>query len=151
MLDLQHGDVPRSPSYGVYISQLIHFARVCSRVDDLINRNKVLTSKLLEQGYGYHKLPKAFYKLYYRHSELNAKYNICLKTLLQQDISEPVLYGDLVYKFIRIVGQPNLCAHVPRTVSYSICPNSDSLWLGYCITDNYIFVLKPLHLVHLAK
>ena len=28
------GDVPRSPSYGVYISQLIHFARVCSNVDD---------------------------------------------------------------------------------------------------------------------
>ena len=28
------GDVPRSPSYGVYISQLIRFARVCSNVDD---------------------------------------------------------------------------------------------------------------------
>ena len=26
------GDVPRSPSYGVYISQLIRFARVCSNV-----------------------------------------------------------------------------------------------------------------------
>ena len=33
------GDVPRSPSYGVYISQLIHFARVCSNVDDFNNRN----------------------------------------------------------------------------------------------------------------
>ena len=32
-------DVPRSPSYGVYISQLIRFARVCSKVDDLNNRN----------------------------------------------------------------------------------------------------------------
>ena len=32
-------DVPRSPSYGVYISQLIHFARVCSNVDDFNNRN----------------------------------------------------------------------------------------------------------------
>ena len=28
------GDVPRSPSYGVYISQLIRFARVCYNVDD---------------------------------------------------------------------------------------------------------------------
>ena len=26
------GDVPRSPSYGLYISQLIRFARVCSNV-----------------------------------------------------------------------------------------------------------------------
>ena len=33
------GDVPRSPSFGVYISQLIHFAKVCSNVDDFNNRN----------------------------------------------------------------------------------------------------------------
>ena len=33
------GDVPRSPSYGVYISQLIRFARVYSNVDDFNNRN----------------------------------------------------------------------------------------------------------------
>ena len=33
------GDVPRFPSYGVYISQLIRFARVCSNVYDLNNRN----------------------------------------------------------------------------------------------------------------
>ena len=30
-------DVSRSPSYGVYISQLIRFARVCSKVDDFNN------------------------------------------------------------------------------------------------------------------
>ena len=30
------GDVPRRPSYGVYISQLIRFARVCSHVEVLI-------------------------------------------------------------------------------------------------------------------
>ena len=28
------GDVPRSPSYGVYISELIRFASACSNVDD---------------------------------------------------------------------------------------------------------------------
>ena len=33
------GDVPHSPSNGVYISQLIRFARVCSNVDDFNNRN----------------------------------------------------------------------------------------------------------------
>ena len=40
-----NGDVPRPPSYGVYISQLIRFARVCSNVDDLNNRNLFLTAK----------------------------------------------------------------------------------------------------------
>ena len=48
------GDVPRSPSYGVYISQLICFARVCSYVYDFNNRNLFLTDKLLKQGYRYH-------------------------------------------------------------------------------------------------
>ena len=50
--------VPRSTSYGVYISQLIRFARVSSHADDLNTRNKVLTAKLLRQGYRYHKLRK---------------------------------------------------------------------------------------------
>ena len=39
------GDDPRSHSYDVYISQLIHFARVCSNVDDFNNRNIFLTAK----------------------------------------------------------------------------------------------------------
>ena len=34
------GDVPRRSSYGVYISQLITFARVCRPVDDFNTRNK---------------------------------------------------------------------------------------------------------------
>ena len=54
------GDVPRWTSYGVYISQLIRFARVPSHVDDFNTRNKVLTAKFLRQGYRYHKLCKAF-------------------------------------------------------------------------------------------
>ena len=41
------GDVPRSTSYGVYISQLIRFARVSSHVDDFNTRNKVVTSNFL--------------------------------------------------------------------------------------------------------
>ena len=47
------GDVPPSTSYGVYISQLIRFARVSSHVADSNTRNKVLTAKLLRQGYRY--------------------------------------------------------------------------------------------------
>ena len=54
------GDVPRSPSYGVYISQLIRFAIVCSNDDDLNNRNLFLTVKLLKQGYRYQKFEKHF-------------------------------------------------------------------------------------------
>ena len=110
------GDVPRSPSYGVYISQLIRFARVCSNVDDFNNRNLFLTAKLLKQGYRYHKIRKVFSKFYHRHSELIVKYNIGLKTFLQQGISEPIFYGDLVYKFTRIVGKPNFIDQFKKKV-----------------------------------
>ena len=64
------GDVPRSTSYGVYISQLIRFARVSSHVVDFNAPNKSLTAKLLQQGYRYHKLRKTFSKFYRRHYEL---------------------------------------------------------------------------------
>ena len=49
-------DDPRSTSYGVYISQLIRFARASSHVADFNTRKKLITQKLLKQGYRYHKL-----------------------------------------------------------------------------------------------
>ena len=58
------GDVPRSTSYGVYISQLIRFARASSYITDFNTRSKLLTQKLLKQGYPYHKLCKTFSKFY---------------------------------------------------------------------------------------
>ena len=57
-------DVPRSTSYGVYISQLIRFARASSHVAGFNTQNKLLTQKLLKQGYQYHKLRKTFSNFY---------------------------------------------------------------------------------------
>ena len=57
------GNVPRSPFYGVYMSQLIRFARVCSNVDDFNNKNLSLTDKLLKQGYRYHKIRKSIFSI----------------------------------------------------------------------------------------
>ena len=93
------GDVPRSTSYGVYISQLIRFARVSSHVADFNAHNKSLTAKFLQQGYRYHKPRKTFSKFYRRHYELVSTFNVGLKPLLQQGLSEPEFYDDLVYKF----------------------------------------------------
>ena len=64
------GDVPRSTSYGVYISQLIRFSRASSYVADFNTRNKLLTQKLLKQAYRYHKLHKTISKFYRRYYDL---------------------------------------------------------------------------------
>ena len=72
---LLDGDVPQRPSYGVYMSQLIRFARASSHVSDFNNRKKFLTAKLFKQleGYRYDKLRKAFSKFYRRLFELIEK------------------------------------------------------------------------------
>ena len=137
------GDVPRSSSYGVYISQLIRFARVCYNVDDFNNRNLFLTAKLLKQGYRYHKIRKAFSKFYHRHSELIVlKIQHLVKTLLQQGISEPIFYVDLVYKFKRIVGKPNFSDQLKKIVKRYIRVgyNLDIMRQSACLVLNPILV-----------
>ena len=41
----------KSPAYGVYISQLIRYARAYSLCVDFIDRGRLLTKKLVVQGY----------------------------------------------------------------------------------------------------
>ena len=66
-----------STSYGVYISQLIRFARASYHVSDFNTRNKLLTQKLFKQGYQYHKFRKTFLnfiedtKIWYLNSKLD--------------------------------------------------------------------------------
>ena len=84
---------PRRPSYGVYISQLIRFARVCSHVEEFNAPDKCLTAELLNLGYRFHKLMKAFPKFYRRQYDVS-KFNVGLKSLLHQGLSEPEFCGD---------------------------------------------------------
>ena len=100
------GDVQRRPSYGVYISRLIRFARASSHGTDFNNRNKFLAAKLLKQGYRYHKLRKAFSKFYRRQ-----------KQLMQQGICNPEFNGNLVYKFMKIIGNPSFSDLFKRIVN----------------------------------
>ena len=65
---------------------------------DFSARNKILTAKILQQGYRYNKLRKTFSKLYNRHHELVSTFKVGFKSLLQQGLSEPEFYGELVYK-----------------------------------------------------
>ena len=106
-ISILDGDVPRSTSYGVYISQLIRSARASSNVADFNTRDRLLTQKLLKQGYRHHKLRKTFSKSYRRYYDLISKFQIGLKSLLRQGLSEPEFYGDLVYKLKKTVGPNN--------------------------------------------
>ena len=101
-----------------YISQLIRFARASSYVADFNTRNKLLTQKLLTQGYQNHKLRKTFSKFYRRCYDLISKFQVGLKSLLRQGLSEPDFYGDLVYKLKKIVGSNNFSAQFITKISH---------------------------------
>ena len=95
----------------------------------------------MKQGYRYHKIRKAFSKFNHRHSELIVKYNIGLKTLLQQGISY-IFYGDLVYKFKRIVGKPNFSDQFKKIVKRykRVGYNLDIVRQSACLVLNTITV-----------
>ena len=79
-------------------TSLIRFARASSYVSDFNTRNKLLTQKLLKQGYPYHKLRKTFSEFYRRYYDLISKFQVGLKPLMREGLSEPDFYGDLVCK-----------------------------------------------------
>ena len=47
LLTFHSYNVPTAPAYDVYVSQLIRYTRACSNYQDLMERGKVLTTKLL--------------------------------------------------------------------------------------------------------
>ena len=69
-----------NPAY-VYISQLVRYARICSRNDDFIYRHRRLSLKLQQQGYKYQQLMKSFHKFYRSHSDELKKFGTTLMEL----------------------------------------------------------------------
>ena len=110
------GDVARSASYGVYISQLIRFARVSSHVVGFSARGGGLTAGLLRRGCRCRKLRETFSGFCRRHCELVSKSNVGLKTLLHRGLSELEFYGDLVYGFKKFVGSVDFCDQFRKIV-----------------------------------
>ena len=70
-------NIPSSPSYGVYISQLIRYAtccsHCCSHYDDFRYCHKCLVDRLLSQGYIALRLEKSFKKFYGRYQDIIEK------------------------------------------------------------------------------
>ena len=104
--------------------------------------NKCLTAKLLQQGYRYHKLRKTFSKFYRRHYELIPKYNVGLKTLLGEGLSEPEFYGALVYKFKKLIGRDDFSFQFRKIITRyrRIGYNLNVMRQSACLVFNPIMV-----------
>ena len=124
---------------------LIRFARACNHVADFNARNKCLKAELLQQGYRYHKLRTTFSKFYRRHYELISKNVGLTKTLLRKGLSEPEFYGDLVYKFKKLIERNDfsyqlrkIILHYRRTgYNLNVMRQSVCLVFNPIMVDNY--------------
>ena len=96
----------------------------------------------LKQGYRYNKIRKTFSKFYRRYHDLISKFQVGLKSLLRQGLSEPEFYGDLVYKLKNIVGSNNFSAQVIKIISHykKISFNINILQKSACLVVNPIMV-----------
>ena len=115
------GDVPRQISYGVFISQIIRFARICSHVDDFYVQHQLFSSFSRFHGYQYHILRKSFAKYYYRLNELIVKFNVGLRKLLRDGLSDPDFYAALVYKVRTIMGRNDFSFQFRKDISRCKC------------------------------
>ena len=98
--------------------------------------------KSIDGAYRYHKLRKTFSKFYRRYYDLISKFQVGLKSLLRQGLSEPDFYGDLVYKLKKIVGSNNFSAQFIKIISHykKIGYNINVLQQTACLVVNPITV-----------
>ena len=85
---------------------------------------------------------KTFSKFYRRYFDLISKFQVGLKSLLRQGLSEPDFYGDLVYKLKKIVGSNNFSAQFIKIISHykKIGYNINVLQQTACLVVNPITV-----------
>ncbi|KAK3098720.1 hypothetical protein FSP39_022388 [Pinctada imbricata] len=74
-------NIPSSPAYGVFISQLIRYARISTKYTDFVLRARRLSDKLLSQGYVCNRLTSSLRKFYGRYGELVIHYDVPLSRM----------------------------------------------------------------------
>ena len=83
-------NIPVRPTYGVYVSQLIRICRICDNFDNFASRHRLVTNRLIKQGFWYTQLCKTFKKFAKRHTLLFNKYGVSVRMHIQQGICFPL-------------------------------------------------------------
>ena len=74
-------NIPSSPAYDVFISQLIRYTRACSSYECFILRARRLSINLLKQGYLAERLKSSFRKFYGRYGNFIQQYEVSLSRM----------------------------------------------------------------------
>ena len=124
------------------LHHLVDLYQVCSNYSPVAKNSLARRGRMFYIGYRYHKLRKTFSKFYRRYYDLISKFQVGLKSLLRQGLSEPDFYGDLVYKLKKIVGSNNFSAQFIKIISHykKIGYNINVLQQTACLVVNPITV-----------
>ena len=87
-----------APSCGVYISQLVRFARVCSDVSDFNERSLYLSKIISIKDTGIRNYLKLCSNFYYHYTDLVRKFDCKCRHLIRRGISHPIVYGNIFVK-----------------------------------------------------
>jgi hypothetical protein len=80
-------NIPASPAYGVYISQLICYARASSNYSDFLKRHLHLRNRLLDQGYTKVRLIRSLKQFIFRYQDLVEIYSVSAETIISDAFS----------------------------------------------------------------
>ena len=80
-------NIPASPAYGVYISQLIRSARASSNYSDFLKRHLHLRNRLLDQGYKKIRLIRSLKKFIFRYQDLVEIYSVSAEKIINDGFS----------------------------------------------------------------
>ena len=80
-------NIPASPAYGVYISQLIRYARASCNYSDFLKRHLHLRNRLLDQGYKKIRLIRSLKKFIFRYQDLVEIYSVSAETIISDAFS----------------------------------------------------------------
>ena len=80
-------NIPASPAYGVYISQLIRYARASSNYSDFLKRYLHLRNRLLDQGYKKIRLIRSLKKFIFRYQDLVEIYSVSAEKIISDAFS----------------------------------------------------------------
>jgi hypothetical protein len=80
-------NIPASPAYGVYISQLIRYARASSNYSDFLKRHLHLRNRLLDQAYKKIRLIRSLKKFIFRYQYLVEIYSVSAEKIISDAFS----------------------------------------------------------------
>ena len=91
-------------TYGVYISQLIRICRICDNYSSFLSRHKLLTERLVRQGFWYNKLCITFKKFARRYNVLISKYGVSIRAHVTEGICIPLVAKPDLIRNVTICG-----------------------------------------------